>query len=369
MSARSVVHKKVAAEATRMLTTGERYLALDSMRGLIMLLLVSHFLGLGELKDPGLKPIADQFEHLPWAGFVPWEMIMPSFMFMIGVAMPFSLARRRSMGLGLSVNLRHAAGRTFRLILLGQFLTCLHAGRYWYEPYETLTQLGLSYLLAFVVLQLPVRRQPPAAAGLLLLNLALYLIFPGSTGPFAPNDNVGVAVDKAVFHLKHEGSWATINFLGSGVTVLFGAWTSMVLMSKRAPAAKLKILAAASAASLVLCAVLVAFIPIIHKAWTLTFTFIHTGILLVVVMGFYWLVDVKGFRKLAFPLMVVGVNSIFIYMLSQTLGGWLNKSVAVFTGGFEFLGPWAPAVHACAVASVMWYACYWLWRRKVFFKV
>ncbi len=63
---------------------GQRYLALDSMRGLVMLLLVSHFLGLGDLKDPGLKWLVDQFEHLKWEGFVPWEMIMPSFMFMIG---------------------------------------------------------------------------------------------------------------------------------------------------------------------------------------------------------------------------------------------------------------------------------------------
>ncbi len=347
----------------------QRNLALDSMRGLIMLLLVSHFLGLGELKDPALKGIADQFEHLPWAGFVPWEMIMPSFMFMIGVSMPFSLARRKAIGAGFRSNLRHVLGRTFRLILLGQFLTCVHAGRYAYEPYETLTQLGLSYLVAFLILQLPARWQPGAAAGFLFANLGLYLVFPGSTGPFAPNDNIGAVIDKTVFHLDHAGSWATINFLGSGITVLFGAWTGMLIGSKRAPVAKVKILAAFSAASLTLCAALVPFVPIIHKAWTLTFTLIHTGILLAAVILFYWLFDIKGLTRLAFPLMAVGVNSIFIYMVWQLLNGWIDRTLSVFTRGFSFAGSWAPAIQACAVAAVMWFCCCWLYERKVFFKV
>ena len=349
--------------------SGQRHVALDSMRGFVMLLLVSHFLGLGELKAPSLKAIADQFEHLSWDGFVPWEMIMPSFMFMVGVSLPLALARRQAAGAGFPQTLKHVVGRAFRLVLLGQFLTCVHAGRYWYEPYETLTQLGLSYLLAFLILQLPWRWQPVAAAGSLLANLFLYLAFPGSAGPFSANDNIGVVVDKAVFNLNHAGSWATINFLGSGITVLFGAWTGALIAGKRPPAAKLKILAGAAAASFALCAAFVPFIPIIHKAWTLTFTFIHTGILLLVVALFYAAVDVKGYKRLAFPLMVVGVNSIFIYMLSQLLHGWIDKTLAVFTGGFAFIGSFAPAVQACAVALVMWYACYWLYQRKVFFRV
>ncbi len=334
-----------------------------------MLLLVSHFLGLGELRDPRLAWLAAQFEHLPWDGFVPWEMIMPSFLFMIGVAMPLALARRQAAGTGFPQNLRHVLARTFRLVLLGQFLTCVHANRYSYEPYETLTQLGLSYLLAFLILQLPWRWQPLAAASTLLLNFGLYVAFPGSSGPFSPADNIGVVIDRAVFHLNHAGSWATINFLGSGVTVLFGAWTGMVVMSGRTHVSKLKILAVASAASLALWAAFVPFIPVIHKAWTLTFTFLHTGILLIVVLLFYWLFDLRSHRRLAFPLMVVGVNSIFIYMLSQLLHGWLDRTSAVFTLRFAGLGPLAPAAQACAVAFVMWCACCWLYRRKIFFKI
>lgn len=314
--------------------TGQRSLALDSMRGFVMLLLVSRFLGLGQLRDPSLQGIAHQFAHLKWSGFVAWEMIMPAFMFMIGVSVPFSLARRQAAGFGFSANLRHALGRTFKLILLGQFLVSVRRGRYGYEPLETLTQLALSYLLAFLILQLPKWWQVAAAAGTLFLNLGLYVAFPGSEGPFSPNDNIGVVIDKAVFHLNHASYWATINFLGSGITVLFGAWTSMLLTSKRTPAAKMKLLGGAAAAAFVLCVALAPFIPINHKAWSLSFTCIHTGILLIVVMLFYTLFDLKGYKRLAFPMMVVGVNSIFVYMLSQLLtpgstGPWQHLPAAL----------------------------------------
>jgi predicted acyltransferase len=347
-----------------------RYLALDSMRGFVMLVLCSNGFGLGSLvKDPVYRPIASQFHHLPWDGLIIWELIMPAFMFMVGASLPFGLARRLEQGATFKQNLRHVGARALRLILLGQFLTTLHAGRYRYEPYETLTQLGLSYFCCFLILQLPFLRQALAAALLMLVNWGLYVLFPGSAGPFAPNDNIGVLIDKAVFGLNHAGSWATINFLGSTVTVLFGAWTGALLMSRRSHMEKLKFLLAAVTASFAVAIALTPFNPIIHKAWTAAFTFYHTGFVLAGVLVFFWLFDLRQYRRLAFPLVVVGVNSIFIYMLIQMLQGWIDKSLGVFTGRFQFIGPLAPAMQACAVTLVMWYACHWLYQRKIFFKV
>lgn len=347
-----------------------RFVTLDCLRGFVMLVLVSGGFGLGSLiKTPGYHAIASQFQHLKWDGFVIWELIMPSFMFMVGASLPFALARRLEQGATFPQNLRHMAFRTLKLVLLGQFLTTLHALHYRYEPYETLTQLGLSYFCAFLILQLPSLWQPAAAAAFLFVNWLLYVLFPGSAGPFSAADNIGVVIDKAVFHLNHAGSWATINFLGSAITVLFGAWTSMLLTSRRPQLAKLKILLGSMLACFVLTFAFQPFIPIIHKAWTITFTFVHTGCILLVVTLFFWLFDMKDYRKPAFPLVVVGVNSIFIYMLMQTLRSWLDRSLAAFTYRFQFVGDIAPAVQACAVAALMWYACWWLYRRKIFFKV
>jgi predicted acyltransferase len=340
------------------------------MRGFVMLVLCSNGFGLGSLiKDPAYRPIASQFQHLPWDGLIFWELIMPAFMFMVGASLPFALARRREQGATFRQNLRHVSARALRLILLGQFLTTLHAGRYRYEPYETLTQLGLSYFCCFLILQLPFLRQIAAAAALMLVNWGLYRLFPGSAGSFSPNDNIGVVIDKAVFGLNHAGSWATINFLGSSVTVLFGAWTGALLMSRRSPREKLASLLAAATASFALAVALTPINPIIHKAWTAAFTFYHTGFVLLGVLVFFWLFDLRQYRRLALPLVVVGMNSIFIYMLSQMLRGWIDRSLGAFTGRFQFVGPLGPAIQACAVALVMWYACCWLYQRKFFFKV
>ena len=82
----------------------------------------------------------------------------------------------------------------------------------------------------------------------------------------------------------------------------------------------------------------------------------------------YWLFDIRGYRKPAFPLVVVGMNSIFIYMLNGALGSWIDKSVGVFTWRFQFLGPLGAAVQAGAAVFVMWYLCYWLYQRRIFLK-
>ena len=356
--------------ADEALQPAARYVALDAMRGFVMLVLVSKGFGLGALKgDPALDAIARQFKHLKWEGLVAWELIMPAFMFMAGASLPFALERRAKLGFTFGQNMGTIAFRAFKLILLGQILTTLHKGHYWYEPYETLTQLGISYFFAFLILQLRGRWQPVAAAGFLLLNWALYQLFPGSEGPFAPSDNIGVVVDQALFRLNHAGSWATINFLGSSITVLSGAWTAMLLLSSRTHLQKARILIAAILGSFTLTAALMPFVPLIHKAWTLTFTFCHTGFVLLAVLAFFWLFDWKGRRKPAFPLVVVGMNSILIYMLMSTLNAWFDKSLAAFTGRFQFAGSFGPMLQVWAVTLAMWYVCYWLCQRRIFFKV
>jgi predicted acyltransferase len=346
-----------------------RYLALDAMRGFVMLVLVSHAFGLGEIKDPRYQGLALKFEHLRWDGLVPWELIMPSFIFMIGTALPFAIARRREQGATRAALLRHAALRTLKLILLGQFLTCYHQGRWAYEPYETLTQLALSYMTCFLILQFPFRWQAVSAAGLMGLNWGLYVLLPGSQGPFSGPDNIGAVLDAAVFHLNHAWDWATINFLGSAVTVLFGAWAGMLVRGQRPAASKITIMSGAVVACAALGFVLLPVNPIIHKAWTASFTFFHTACVLSGLTIAFWLFDASGCRRPALPLAVVGLNSIFIYMLFELLNGWMSKTLAIFTGGFTWFGAAGPALQQCGVAAVMWTACYWLYRRRAFFQL
>src|SRR5207248_1788041 len=115
--------------------------------------------------------------------------------------------------------------------------------------------------------------------------------------------------------------------------------------------------------------VLQQWIPMIKQLCTPSFIFYSFGWVLLMLIGFYWLIEVRGWRKPAFPLVVVGMNSIFIYSLSELLHSWLDRAVGVFTFNFRFFGTLAPVAQSTAVLCVMWYVCFWLYRRKIFLKL
>jgi heparan-alpha-glucosaminide N-acetyltransferase len=349
----------------------QRYVALDAARGFVMAYLCTDGFGLSFLKgSPAADRVASWFDHLRWNGFVPWELVMPAFMFMVGASIPFSLARRQEQGATFRKNFTHAIARVCRMALFGAVLYSLHARHYHADPIETLTQLGLSYLVVLLILQLQFRWQVVAAGALMALNWGLYLLFPGPTGPFDPTHNVGIRIDRVLFGIDHKYDWQTINFFGSAVTVLFGAWTTMLVQSGRTLPQKLKILSGAAVASLIVGLAITPINPIIHKCWTASFTFVHTACVLAMIAFFVWLFDPTSHQRMAFPLVVIGMNSIFIYLVNNGLKrAWLAPSVGVFTMQFRFLGAAGPVVQAWAVFFVMWYLCHWLYSHKIFFKI
>lgn len=126
----------------------------------------------------------------------------------------------------------------------------------------------------------------------------------------------------------------------------------------------------AAAASLLAGVALTPFIPIIHKCWTASYTFVHTACVLTMILFFVVAFGAAQREKYALPFVVVGMNSIFIYLVSNSLAGrWLDPTLAVFTGKFWFLGMAGPVVQAWAVFFAMWGLCYWLYRRRIFFKL
>ena len=348
-----------------------RYLALDAARGFVMVYLCTEGFGLSYLRGgPTAARVASWFTHLRWEGFRPWELVYPAFMFMVGVALPFSLARRKEQGMTFGQNLRHVIFRSCLLALFGAILYSLSAHHYHADPIETLTQIGITYFLVFLILQLEFRWQVMAAAAFLFLNWGIFAFFPGTTGPFDPTDNIGIRIDRVVFGIDHRYDWQSIEFIGSTVTMLFGTWTAMLVRSNRTLSQKLKILLGCAVASLILGLALSPVIPSIHKCYTATYTFLHTCCILVMISFFVWFCEPEHRQKMALPLVVVGMNSIFIYLVaSAQKEPWLDPSVAVFTKRFAFLGMAGPVVQAWVVFFVMWYLCYWLYQRKIFFKV
>ena len=360
------------AGASRGSSAQPRYLALDAFRGFIMIILVSGGFGLAELarRRPEFAGIANQFEHKPWEWIAFWDLIQPAFMFMVGVAMPFALARRRELGANDRQLFWHVVARSFRLILMSQILMSIDRGRPYFQLINVLAQIGITYFLCYLIMQLKFRWQAAITVLLLAGHWALFVAFPGTEGPFlSKKTNIGAVIDTFVFGHPNPDDWATINFITSTVTTLFGVWTGQLLQAKKSHGEKMRILAIAAVACLALGLIIHPWNPIIKRICTTSFTLYSTGWILLMLLAFYWLVEVQGYRKWTLPLVVVGANSIFIYSVDNVLREWLDRAVGVFTFRFAWLGDFAPVAQACAVLAAMWYLCYWLYQRKIFLKL
>ena len=134
----------------------KRYLALDAFRGFIMLTLAAEGFGFSALKgDPTWGRVASWFHHVPWEGGVFWDMIQPSFMFMVGVAMPLALARRTELGATPRENFRHVLRRSIQLIILSQILIWVSASQIKPQLINVLSQIAFTYLLTYLIMQWP----------------------------------------------------------------------------------------------------------------------------------------------------------------------------------------------------------------------
>src|ERR1017187_6334230 len=176
----------VPAAAPSKPSAPQRYLALDAYRGFIMVVLVSGGFGLAELaaRRPAFTGIANQFEHMPWEWIAFWDLIQPAFMFMVGVAMPFALARRMELGATGHQLFWHFAARSLRLILMSQILMSISDGRLYFQLINVLAQIGITYFLCYLIMQLEFRWQAAIAAAILIGHWALFVAFPGTEGPF-----------------------------------------------------------------------------------------------------------------------------------------------------------------------------------------
>jgi predicted acyltransferase len=335
-----------------------------------MIALAASGFGFAKLMNhPVWGVVARQFDHVEWEGGVFWDMIQPAFMFMVGVAIPFALARRLEQGATFGQNLRHVAVRAFKLLLLSQILISVSDGKLQFQLINVLSQIAFTYLLCFFIMQMEWRWQVVTAALLLAGHWALFTLFPGPDGAFSKTHNIGDAIDQALLGHNYSGYYVTINFISSTVTTLFGVWAGNLLRGPRSHTEKLKILAISMAAAFAGGLALSIWNPLVKRIWTASFTLYSTGWVIFMLMAFYWLIEVKGYRKWAFPLVVVGMNSIFIYSVGQVLKGWIDRGVAVFTFRYTFIGDLAPVAQACTVLLVMWYLCYWLYQRKIYFKL
>lgn len=379
----------------------ERLLSLDAYRGFIMALLICNGLGFATFKnDPTLGWLAAQVDHVKWEGCVFWDLIQPAFMFMVGVAMPFAFAKRQAAGDSWSLLFRHAALRALNLCLVGMVLDCITGNAFTIGFMRVLQQIAIGYLLAFFLLGRSYWAQGITAALILIGYTAVWVFYPGNdpTGAWVMgNKNLGSTFDLWLVGRNYSGFYVGLNALPATATILFGVMCGRLIGSDFPKPRVMQTLLAAAVAGFVLGGLLSAgatpLVPMVKRIWTASFTLWAAAWTILFLLAFYWLIEVQGWRSWPTFLVVVGMNSIFAYSMAQLFrGSFFDRGIAVFTKPLvaffldrphlaeaiakpanyawpEPLGLWGNVLQGALVLAAEWAVLYWLYRRKIFFKL
>jgi predicted acyltransferase len=354
-----------------------RLMSLDVLRGLDMffLTILSYiFLALPEVSDNALFVwLAGQCEHPEWAGFTMYDIVFPMFIFIVGVAMPFSFSRRLGLEGGKKELYKHVLIRTIALMILGVVLWRSPGGPHpEYGYYSVLYRIGFSYFFAAIIMMnTGIKGQIYWAFGLFAGHWLLmrFVPVPGyGIGDFSPEGNLDTFIG------NHISEWLSPNFryvldisiIPSVSNALFGVLAGHWLRSNREPMDKAKWLLIAGVAFMAAGLLVHLDFPINKKIGSPSFHFLTCGISTFLLGLFYLIVDVKGYKKWTFFLVVVGVNPITIYVAGWLIG--FNAISNVFVGAFDF-GNAQNFMIAIVAGLIKWLFLYYLWRQKVFFKI
>ncbi len=397
------VHEQGTTPASARLTS------LDAYRGLVMVLMMAEALNLRQVAlnrpESGFwRFLAHYQSHAEWTGCSLHDLIQPSFTFLVGLALPFSLASRAARGQSHAKMTLHAVWRALVLILLGAFLASTNQPQTCWEFEDTLSQIGLGYVFLFLLGFRPVRDQWIALGVVLAGYWAAFALYPLPSGQFAyprvevptdwpyllsgfgahwnKNSNLAWAFDTWLLNLFprkapfvcNPGGYATLSFIPTLGTMVLGLIAGGVVRSGRAPWAKVKWLAVAGAVSLMAGAALgwLGICPVVKRIWTPGWTLFSGGWCLLLMAGFYLVIDLRGRKRWSFPLAVVGMNSIAAYCLALLSGNFISQSLWTHLGAnvFSVFGrAYEPLVHGALIVLVMWLLLYWMYRRKIFLRI
>lgn len=358
--------------------------SLDLFRGLVMFLLIAEGAGLYHTwlaathEGSLLHGLALQFHHHPWNGLRFWDLVQPYFMFIVGVAMWFSVNKRLSRGDVRRQITFHILRRCLLLLIFGVALHIGYRGKLVWELWNVLVQLSVTILIAYAIIQLPGRTQLLISIGLLVLTELLYryAAIPGYDQPFVKNHNFGSFMDMVLMGKINGGGWVAFNFIPTAAHTIWGVLAGKLLASSRTEWNKIKLLLIYGGTALWLGYIMdwTGIDPIIKRICTASFVLTSGGWALLTLALFYWLVDIKGMRKWTWFFAVVGMNPIFIYLFMETAGHqWLVGFTESFVAdGLFRLGAgedFALFINSVVVLSLAWGLCYWLYQKKIFIKI
>lgn len=377
--------------------TRGRLASLDALRGLDMFWIVGGSAVAQALAKASGQSWLDwvpvQMKHVPWDGFHFIDLIFPLFLFMIGVAIPYALGKRRSRGDRLVRIYGHVFFRVAVMIVLGMMV---NGSLLTFDPskfeltYSVLQMLALGYLVATILfLHLGLRSQIIATVGMLVGYWVLLAFVPGpghELGRFQEGCNVGDWVTEYLFGKwrGHQIGWV-VGILGHASTAMLGVFAGQLLRSGLGEREKLRWLAVLGAGCL-LAGVLWSgwltewfpgawsrwpiWFPIIKVRWTSSYVLYAGGMSFLLLALSYLIIDVLGYRRWAVPFMAIGVNSIFAYMAWSLCSSAFRRVSEVFLGGLKpYVGPWHEAILAAGALAVLWALLGYMYRKGTLIRI
>ena len=360
-----------------------RNLSVDAYRGLVMLLMMAEVLRLSRVAqavpgNPFWQFLAWNQSHVAWEGASLHDLIQPSFSFLVGVALPYSIASRLDKGAAKGKLVLHAVWRSFLLITLGIFLRSTHSPQTNFTFEDTLTQIGLGYPFLFLLGLRPPRWAWIALATILTGYWAAWALYPIAPDlPFqahwAKNANAGHAFDVWFLNLfprikpfvENRGGYLTLSFIPTLGTMIFGLVAGRWLRDA-SPAIPYRKFLYAAAGTIATGALLHygGICPIVKRIWTPSWTLFSGGLCFLLLALFCRL------RPSHF-LVVIGMNSIAAYLIAHLFHEFIEQSFNTHVGGvFWIFGPaFQPLLLGIAVLATYWLILWWMYRRKLFLKI
>ena len=388
----------------------QRVASVDAYRGLVMLLMMAEVLSFGHVSESLPESSFWRFlyfhqSHVPWVGCSLHDLIQPSFTFLVGVALPYSIASRKAKGVPFNSMFLSAIRRAFILVILGIFLRSLYSSQTYFTFEDTLSQIGLGYVFLFLLGFCKQRVQVAALVVILVGYWLAFALYPASAETMNPaltgvpvdwdynlygfaehwnkNANLAWEFDRWFLNLfpreqpflYNEGGYSTLSFIPTLGTMILGLLTGNLLRSEKyGPLDKVKRFVVIGA-SLILVSLIIhrmGINPIVKRIWTPNWVLFSGGCCFLLLSAFYWIIDIHKRKKWSFFLLVIGMNSIAAYVIADGFRSFISKTLYVHLGrnyDHVFGDAYSTLVSGVIVLLIEWWILYWMYKKKIFIKI
>ncbi len=355
-----------------------RILSVDALRGFDMFWIVG-----GEIIFKSLDKIFQnsttawislQLDHVEWLGFRFYDIIMPLFLFIVGVAMPFSFSKRLAAGDSKFKIMTHVVKRVITLWILGMLVQG-HLLSYSIEKLDlysnTLQAIAAGYFIsAILILYVKAIGQIIGTISLMLVYWLVMAFLPATSGAYLPDNNAAIYIDKLLLGSFQDGTtyaWM-LSSLNFGATTMLGVFTGYLLRSEFSKYRKVAYMLIFAAVCYLLAIIWHPVHPIIKHIWTGSFVLYAGSFCILLLAVFYLIIDVWNVKAWSKFFIIIGANAIVAYVASHLFDFRLVSDV--FIRGLEqYTGTWFDFVRNTGGFMVLFGLLWYMYVKKIFVKV